>query len=42
MEWSIVGTKMNYSLDGGKDGTEKVVTTAVEPNNFVGNAILLG
>ncbi len=44
VERSIVGTKMNYSLDDGKDGTEEVVsTTAVEPNNFVGrNAILLG
>ena len=35
VEWSIVGAKMNYSPDDGKNGTEEVVTTAVEPNDFV-------
>jgi hypothetical protein len=42
VEWSVVGAKINYSPDDGKDGTEEVVTTAVEPNDFVWNTIHLG
>ena len=42
VEWSVVGTKMNYLSDDGKDGTQIVVTTAVEQNNFIWDAILLG